>query len=144
MEYQDIINRIHNVKNWAHRIRLPYNIITPGEWSYSCLEVVGVDPNIVKGKSVLDVGALDGEMSFLAEAAGASRVVAMDIYDNFNCEIDKDWYENIRNGAEGILTAKEILKSNIEVVDMNVYDLTPEKFGKFDVVFFLGVLLTVS
>ena len=83
---------------------------------------------------------MDGEISFLAEAAGASRVVAMDIYENFDDEVDKDWYENIRNGAEAILTAKEILNSKVEVLNMSVYDLSPKEVGKFDIVFFLGVL----
>ncbi len=34
----------------------------------------------LRGKSVLDVGAWDGYYSFLAERAGASRVVALDYY----------------------------------------------------------------
>ena len=34
----------------------------------------------VSGRSVLDIGAWDGKFSFLAEKAGASRVVALDHY----------------------------------------------------------------
>ena len=36
--------------------------------------------------------------------------------------------------------AKEILNSKVEVINKSVYDLSPEELGKFDIVFFLGVL----
>ena len=90
-ENKEIIEKIHSVKNWAHRIRMPNGIITLGEWSYNSLEAFDLLPEDLLGKTVLDVRALDGEISFLAEEAGASRVVAMDIYECFDDKIDKDW-----------------------------------------------------
>ena len=42
-------------------------------------------------------------------------------------------------GSQGFEVAKEILKSNVEFKKASVYDLSPEKFGMFDIVLFLGV-----
>ncbi len=62
---------------WFHTIDLGQGVVTKG---------IGVQPTgseilpDVSGKSVLDIGAWDGKFSFLAEQAGASRVVALDHY----------------------------------------------------------------
>ena len=62
---------------WFHSIDLGNGVVTKG---------LGVQPRgaeilpDVSGRSVLDIGAWDGKYSFLAEQAGASRVVALDHY----------------------------------------------------------------
>lgn len=86
-----------------------------------------LDPVDFAGKSVLDVGAWDGYWSFYAERRGADSVLATD-----------DCTQNWSQGG-GILLAKELLGSKVEVDQgVSAYDLT--SLGrKFDVILFLGV-----
>ena len=80
-----------------------------------------------RGKSVLDIGAWDGFWSFNAERRGAREVLATD-------DLSQNWSE-----GSGILLARELLGSKVEVNQkMSVYDLA--SFGrKFDVILFFGV-----
>ncbi|HTZ64731.1 MAG TPA: DUF1698 domain-containing protein [Solirubrobacteraceae bacterium] len=67
---------------WYHEIDLGDGVITPGmksrrdirrEWELAAL-------GDLTGKSVLDIGGVDGAYAFLAEQAGASRVAVLDHY----------------------------------------------------------------
>lgn len=80
-----------------------------------------------RGKSVLDIGAWDGYWSFYAERRGARSVLASD-----------DATQNWSDGG-GLLLAKELLGSNVEVKqDLPIYEL--RTLGrKFDVVICFGV-----
>ena len=67
-----------SVPLWFHTFSLAPGIYTPGiarDHGYR-LAVLAADR--FAGRSVLDVGAFDGFYSFLAEARGARRVVAVD------------------------------------------------------------------
>lgn len=81
-----------------------------------------------RGKSVLDIGCWDGFQLFYAEARGASRVVGVDKLDQRHM------------GAGARSFAKRKLRSSAEFIDMNVYELSPEKIGTFDIVMMFGVL----
>ena len=62
---------------WYHTIDLGNGVVTKG------ISVQETGPSVlpdVSGRSVLDIGAWDGKFSFLAEKAGATRVVALDHY----------------------------------------------------------------
>ncbi len=94
-------------------------------------------PATLAGKSVLDIGAWDGFYSFEAERRGAARVVATDHYA---------WHGTgwgTGKGKAGFELARQALGSKVEDVDVDVLDLSPERLGTFDVVFFLGVLYHV-
>ena len=91
-------------------------------------------PEDLSGKTVLDIGAWDGFFSFEAERRRASRVVACDYYA---------WHGvgwGTGRGKDGFELARTALNSRVEDVALDVMDLSPEKIGTFDVVFFLGVL----
>jgi tRNA (mo5U34)-methyltransferase len=80
-----------------------------------------------RGKTVLDIGCWDGYWSFYAERRGAKRVVAID-------DFRQNWA-----GEEGLLLAKRLLDSQIDVhTRLSVYDLTALE-ERFDIVLFLGV-----
>jgi tRNA (mo5U34)-methyltransferase len=82
-------------------------------------------PDDLSGKRVLDIGARDGFFSFECERRGADEVIAIDYLDP---------------SETGFPIARELVGSKVEMQQCNVYDLTPEDFGTFDLVLFLGVL----
>ena len=134
---------VDSVPVWWHTIDFGDDVVTPGVAQPINLErMVNYFPD-VKGKSVLDIGAWDGYMSFEAERKGASRVVALDEFvwvrdfqPNTSGETD---YINLP-GKRGFDAAHKINNSNVEVYMGNIETTTPEDIGTFDVVLFLGVL----
>jgi tRNA (mo5U34)-methyltransferase len=95
------------------------------------------------GMRALDVGTWDGFWAFEMERRGAS-VVALDLDD----EADLDWPPRRRPRTfperprgDGFRLAKEILGSEVERVNLSIYDATPRKLGTFDLVFCGSVLI---
>jgi tRNA (mo5U34)-methyltransferase len=116
---------------WYHRIDLGGGLITPGVDNSSLrLEQLKLPKSLV-GLSVLDVGAWDGFFSFEAERRGASQVVALDSYS---------WTGAGWGTKEGFELARRALGSQVQDVELDVLDLSPERVGLFDVVLCLGVL----
>jgi tRNA (mo5U34)-methyltransferase len=123
-----IAKKISTVPHWYHQILLPDGSITPGinksAETFTIYEQLGFPINL-KGKRVLDIGCSDGYLSFIAEQRGASEVIAIDYR---------------LPSASGFAVAAEILGSKVTHIVDNVYDLSPEKYGLFDFVIFVGVL----
>jgi tRNA (mo5U34)-methyltransferase len=111
-------------EHWYHQITLMPGLVTPGiNDSQQILDALRL-PESLDGLRVLDVGARDGFFSFECERRGA-EVVAIDY---------------MPPEATGFPIAKELVGSRVEMLQRNVYDLSPEEFGTFDLVLFLGVL----
>ncbi len=112
---------------WWHEIELAPGIVTPGDDSnrmkLPILDQLGL-PASLRGTRTLDIGCSDGFFSFELERRGAD-VVAMDF---------------VPETYTGFATARQILGSNVSYRMDNVYNLTPEQYGEFDIVLFLGVL----
>ncbi len=117
--------------NWYHQIDLGDGIVTPGVDNTMSRMAPLELPADLSGKSVLDIGAWDGVFSFEAERRGASRVLATDSY----CWSGEGW-----GTKEGFLTAGRILGSQVDDMEIDVMDLSPERVGTFDLVLFVGVL----
>lgn len=79
-------------------------------------------PEDLRGKRVLDIGAWDGWFTFEMERRGA-EVMAVDNWDN------PRFHEIHR-----------LLGSRADYRQLDMYDLTPERIGRFDIVLFMGVL----
>jgi len=122
-----IRRRIAAHGRWWHEIELAPGIVTPGNDSnrqkLPVLEELGL-PAQLDGLRALDIGCSDGYFSFELEKRGA-EVVAMDF---------------VEDTATGFAVAREILGSRVEYRVDNVYNLAPDAYGEFDIVFFLGVL----
>jgi tRNA (mo5U34)-methyltransferase len=82
------------------------------------------------GLTVLDIGTFNGWFAFEAERRGAARVVANDHFV---------WNRDPRSRA-AFEFAREILGSEVEVLELPVEELSPQTAGTFDLVLFLGVL----
>ena len=119
---------------WYHTIDLGQGVVTPGV-DDTPLRLRRLDlPESFAGRTVLDVGAWDGFFSLEAERRGAARVVATDHYA---------WHGvgwGTGQGKAGFDLAREARESRVEDLAVDVMDLSPERVGTFDVVFFFGVL----
>jgi tRNA (mo5U34)-methyltransferase len=116
-------------KGWYHSFELPDGRVIEGWQSVAHLRArLGQFPipDDLRGKRVLDIGCWDGWFSFEMERRGA-EVVAADIVER-----------------ETFLTAREALGSKVDFVLSDVYQLTPDRIGRFDIVLFLGVLYHVK
>jgi tRNA (mo5U34)-methyltransferase len=132
MDKDELLKRV-NAHKWFHIMDLGSGITTPGMYD----PVTGIHgprfcvPKSLAGKSVLDIGAWDGAWSFEAKRRGASRVVAADHYS---------WGGGGWGDQDAFRTAREALHLDVEDVNIDVMDLSRERVGQFDVVFFFGVL----
>ena len=125
---RDKLQKFINKSAWFHRIDLGDGIITPGlQDCAKTLDRVGI-PEDLTGKNVLDIGANDGYFSFAAERRGAAHVVALDLWNRK--------YDNTR-AVENIHVCKEVLNSNIEIVQMDFLEYIPKY--EFDLILFMGV-----
>ncbi len=116
---------------WYHSIDLGGGVVTRGI-DDTPLRLARLNlPESLAGLTVLDIGAWDGFFSFEAERRGASRVVAADYFS---------WHGSGWGSKAGFELARAALGSKVEDLDIDVMDLSPERVGQFDVVFFLGVL----
>jgi tRNA (mo5U34)-methyltransferase len=123
-----ILKQQVNQIKWYHSIDLGHGIITPG-YDNSAKKLNRLKlPDSLAGKTVLDIGALDGFFSFEAERRGAKRVLAT---DSFAWDV---------MGKAGFDLAKTHFNSKVEEMYIDVLDISPEKVGTWDVVLFLGVL----
>src|SRR5690349_13656463 len=130
-----------SVPLWFHTFALAPGVYTPGvarDHGYR-FAVLGADR--FAGRSVLDVGAFDGFYSFLAEARGARRVVAVDN------EQYVDWVRarfgiTVEGGA-GFRAIAELVGSRVQYRRMDALDLH-ELAERFDVVLCFGILHRVT
>lgn len=113
---------------WFHRIRLYDDYETPGiddtPRKLAHLDQLGL-PADMTGKRVLDIGAWDGFFTFECERRGAAEVVALD---------------HVQAEDTGFHIARRALDSKARWHVQNLYHLTPEELGTFDIVLCLGVI----
>lgn len=116
--------RVNSYTTWYHRIEVAPGVVTPG--IHASQEALGLLPlpEDCHGLRVLDVGTRDGFFAFELERRGAD-VVAFD-----HAPLDRT----------GFGIARELLGARVPYVVGNVYDVSPETHGRFDIVLFLGVL----
>lgn len=115
---------------WFHSLDLGHGIVTPGvktldihRAEYSAF----FDPVELSGQTVIDIGAWDGAYSFEAKRRGASRVLATDHFI---------WR---RLSRETFDIARSALNLDVEALEIDLPDLSPDRVGMFDVVLFFGV-----
>ena len=122
---------------WYHRIQLPHGIETPG-WAPMSPEAYRV-PTSLAGKRVLDVGSWDGYWAFEALKRGAREVVAIDDFSDYLGILQKD-QRKAWDTFDFCRAALGWEPERCRRIEMNVYDVSPENLGKFDVVFCFGVI----
>jgi tRNA (mo5U34)-methyltransferase len=120
-----LLDKINRHKNWYHQVEVAPGVITPGiNNSYGVLENLEL-PGDCRGLRALDLGTRDGFFAFELEKRGAEEVIAID---------------HISPEKTGFLILKEIFGSKVQYYQDNVYNLSKEKYGEFDLVLCLGLL----
>lgn len=148
---------------WYHTIDLGHGVATPGFIdNRPTVHLFGI-PDDLTGKRCLDIGTYDGFWSFEFERRGASDVVGIDVDSPLEHDIPRlvkhrlieqakkeDLHESFNKQlahvgmqvqGEGFRIASEILGSKARRQALNVYDLSPERVGMFDVVLISQLLL---
>jgi SAM-dependent methyltransferase len=93
------------------------------------------------GARVLDVGTFDGFYAFLAEARGASRVVAVD-NEQYRDWVKARWDVELE-GGEAFRAIAELLESRVEYRRLDAFDLDAIA-ETFDYVLCFGILHRVA
>ncbi|MCX7973229.1 MAG: hypothetical protein N3B16_01835 [Candidatus Aminicenantes bacterium] len=134
---------------WYHTIDLGNGLITPGLYDHRpYLKFYGF-PEDLKGKRVLDIGTLNGFFAFEFERRGA-KVVATELPDWLDHDFGPDYkidrpLEVLKSYLhESFELAKKILNSKVEKILTNIYEISPEKLGYFDLVFCGSLLLHLT
>ncbi|PSH63742.1 methyltransferase type 11 [Phyllobacterium brassicacearum] len=131
-EYLEELQRRVNSLPWHHQIDFGNGVLAPGNTPIEVLQAQAAIyfDRIVHGKTFLDIGAWDGFNSFEAFNRGASRVLATDHFA---------WSDQCWGKREAFELARAHLAPAVEVLDIDLPELSSESVGAFDVVLFAGV-----
>lgn len=148
---------------WYHTIELGHGVTTPGFVDERRnVHRFGL-PEDMTGMRALDIGTFDGFWAFEMERRGAAEVIGIDLDSLLDFDLAGLSKQRLRDQAsseevlreranaylaewdvqlpgEGFKHAKRILNSKVERRTLDVYALSPETLGIFDVVF-IGELL---
>ena len=111
-------------RRWHHRFEITPGVTTPGRYEPMGLFKRLRLPEDLSGKRVLDVGARDGFFTMKCEQAGA-EVVAVD---------------TVVETRSGFSIVRDVHGLKAQYLRDTLYNLTPERLGKFDIVLYLGVI----
>jgi tRNA (mo5U34)-methyltransferase len=135
-------------REWYHTLELGPGLETPGYFDHRSILPKLPIPASLAGQRCLDIGTFDGFWAFEMERRGAAEVVAIDIL----APLDWDWPAGAdplaiealarrKDAGGGFEIAREMLGSQVERIELSVYDLDPELHGQFDFVFMGSLLL---
>jgi tRNA (mo5U34)-methyltransferase len=141
--------QIDAVERWYHTLEVAPGVVTPGLFDLRPIVERLPWPD-VRGKRCLDVGTADGFLAFELERRGAAEVVALDLpshagwdWEAHMTEIGPRYLDLVFGPAagNGFAVAHRLRGSNVVRVPGSVYDLSPERHGRFDVVVCGSLLL---
>lgn len=125
---------------WWHTIEIAPGVITPGAWDFRAMADHIPWPQSLDGARCLDIGTMDGFWAFEMERRGAADVLAIDLGDPSHMDIPiglRAGDEVSGDEARGstFRVAAELLGSSATWRNLNVYDLSETRAGRFDLVF---------
>jgi tRNA (mo5U34)-methyltransferase len=147
-EDQDVAALIASLP-WYHSVDLGNGIVTPGQYDHRpYLHHYGI-PNDLAGKTVIDIGAASGFFSFEFERRGA-QVTATDLPEWNDHDFGPNYQLSQTLEAAHIYlhqpfeVARHILGSSVTRKQINIYDISPETVGTFDIAFCGSVLIHLT
>jgi len=142
----DLRTRVEGAR-WYHAMRLPGDIVTPGDYDLEDTVARVPLPQSLAGKRCLDVGTRDGFWAFEMERRGGSEVVAIDLDDpdavdwpGARPQLSPDARAGLDRREPAFEIAHDALGSSVERRNLSVYDLDAGEVGQFDFAF-IGTLL---
>ncbi len=134
---------------WYHTIDLGGGIVTPGFYDHRpYLDYYGL-PKDLHDRSTLDIGAASGFFTFELERRGAAVTatelptwLAHDFGPLYRPDLDPEQADRYLHGPFEF--AHETLGSHARRQLINIYDISPDTTGMFDLVFCGSVLLHLS
>ncbi len=131
---------------WYHTLELAPGVTTPGFFDHRSVVPKVPLPASLAGRRCLDIGTFNGFWAFEMERRGG-EVTAIDVLDPYAW----DWpvgsdpatiaaIAKRQASGDGFEVAQAALESNVNRLEMSIYDLDPETVGTFDFVY-LGSLL---
>jgi tRNA (mo5U34)-methyltransferase len=134
---------------WYHTIDLGRGVETPGIYDHRpFLKQYGL-PRSLRGKTALDVGTASGFFAFEMERRGA-QVTATELPRWMDHDFAPAYVPDLTEEKaisylrDPFLLAKEALESRVERREINVYDISPDTIGSYDLVFCASVLLHLT
>jgi tRNA (mo5U34)-methyltransferase len=115
---------VASVPVWHHRFEISPGVVTSGNYDPGFLLEKMALPADLSGRSVLDIGPSDGYFSLNLRRRGA-RVVAVDYRAKH---------------LHGFAVMEHLSGLEFEYHQKNVYEITPNELGTFDIVLFFGIL----
>lgn len=143
----DLAGEIAAVPGWYHTFEFPDGTVTRGFYDHRRAVPKLPFPASLAGKRCLDLASADGLFAFEMARRGG-EVVSLDLDD----KTEEDWQGS---GGEDAPTvdgtrrnfelARRALGLDVERVNLNLYDASPERLGgQFDFVFMGNILLHLS
>jgi tRNA (mo5U34)-methyltransferase len=149
-EILDLHYEVERRAPWYHTFELPQGVLTDGYFDLRRVESLLPLPVSLQGKRCLDAAACEGFWSFALGKRGADEVVSLDLPDT----AEQDWQGTDEGSERTVGTGlandhfffvRDALGvDNVERVDMNIYDASPQRLGSFDYVFVGNVLVHLA
>jgi tRNA (mo5U34)-methyltransferase len=161
---RDLWRRVQEI-GWYHTIELGHGIVTPGFIdNRPTVHLFGI-PEDLAGKRCLDIGTYDGFWGFEFERRGASEVIGIDVDSPLEHDMprpaklralaeagtegevhrqrwdDQSGEYGLQYPGAGFRLARDILGSKMRREPVDVYDVSPERLGMFDLAFISQLLL---
>ncbi len=143
-----------NSFEWYHTIDLGNGLVTPGQYDHRPLLKYYRIPQDLSGKTVLDIGVSHGFFSFEFERRKAKRVVGTELPSWSNHDgspqLKKGFTERKEDEKKNPYLhgafdfARKFLDSKVELVEISIYDISPETLGIFDIVFCGSLLIHLT
>jgi tRNA (mo5U34)-methyltransferase len=136
--------------DWYHSIDLGAGVWTPGQYDHTPALPLYPIPTDLTGMRCLDIATMDGFWAFEMERRGAQEVVALDIASFSDLDLPEFKLNELREKGglpetgKGFELASKILQSRVQRSICNAYDLSPAKYGTFDLVFCGDLMVHLS
>ncbi len=148
LELQETQRRMASL-SWYHTIDLGKGLVTPGAYDHRpYLGCYGLPKNL-SNKTVLDIGAASGFFAFETERRGA-EVTATDLPTWMSHDFGPLYHSDMDPAQahqylhDPFLFAHKTLGSYVKRQTINIYDITPQTVGLFDLVFCGSVLIHLT
>jgi len=135
---------------WYHTFEFPGGVVTEGFYDHRRLLHKFPFPKTLAGKRCLDLASSDGLFAFEMARRGG-EVWSLDLDDTPQQDwqyehghVGRDRTRGVGRARRAFNIARSALGLDVERVNMNIYDVSPQELGQFDFVFMGNILLHLS